>query len=998
MAIAEGTQFGPYRLLEKIGAGGMGEVYRVLDTRLEREVALKLVSDSYLVAELGSGSPSPLHPHDTPAQATPHSGSHVSHERFLREARSAATLNHPNVCAIYDTGEQDGRPYLVMELLRGETLKRYLAKAGGNGLPAEEVLAFAQQAAAALAAAHAKGIIHRDIKPANLFVVDALRGKHQIKILDFGLAKKQTGIASVDARTYGIPGSGSSDETAVGPGEATLELTSPGSAVGTVSYMSPEQARGVPLDARTDLFSLGAVIYEMATGKTPFGGGSTAEVFAALLREDPPPVSTANPAMPKQLDPIVAKLLAKDVARRYASAEELQEDLEGLSAYPTPPAKEAPSKGPKWSPRWSWIVAAAVLLLIVVGFVWWKYGSGAAPAPGGASGSEPSPAGTKATKDSIILADFVNHTGDPVFDTTLNQALQIDLEQSPVINIVSQQHLLQSVKYLGKPEGTAVTPAIAREIGEREGIKAIITGTIANLGKQYVITLTAQNTATGDEIVSEQAQAPDKEHVLDALGKAAATMRGKLGEDLESIKKLDTPFGQATTSSLEAFRAYALGDKAHAKAHDIPEAEGHYLRATELDPNFAMAYARLGVVYINSGQVTKANKYFSKAYELSKNVSERERLYITGHYYEVVAGDIPKVIETLQEAIQAYPGQIDNYININVAYQYLGQYEQGLVYAQKAVDLDPQDSIAAENLLSDYVALGRMAEAKKELERTQALGLNSSTDDLVSYMVTYFLLGEPQQVQRVMAQVAGRPDEFTATQALAASQQYSGQYRTAESTMRRAVEQAARAKASDAQAGFLLQGATALGLAGLCESNEAAVQQALSLDKSKQTQTTAALAAAVCGNGKLALPLVLELSKKFPRDTLIQDAYGPLSRAFVALAAGHAQEAVDAAEPAKSFDANLPGSYLQGLAYLQLHDPSHALTAFQSAVRANSGTVQMGYAPFRAQLQLGLARVYAMGGDKPNAKKAYDAFFSTWKDADSDLPMLVAAKKEYAAL
>ncbi len=232
MAIAEGTQFGPYRLLEKIGAGGMGEVYRVLDTRLEREVALKLVSDSYLVAELGSGSPSPLHPHDTPAQATPHSGSHVSHERFLREARSAATLNHPNVCAIYDTGEQDGRPYLVMELLRGETLKRYLAKAGGNGLSAEEVVAFAQQAAAALAAAHAKGIIHRDIKPANLFVVDALRGKHQIKILDFGLAKKQTGIASVDSRTYGIPGSGSSDETAVGPGEATLELTSPGSARG----------------------------------------------------------------------------------------------------------------------------------------------------------------------------------------------------------------------------------------------------------------------------------------------------------------------------------------------------------------------------------------------------------------------------------------------------------------------------------------------------------------------------------------------------------------------------------------------------------------------------------------------------------------------------------------------------------------------------------------------------------------------------------------------
>jgi eukaryotic-like serine/threonine-protein kinase len=989
MTIAEGTQFGPYRLLEKIGAGGMGEVYRVLDTRLEREVALKLVSDSYLVAELGSGSPSPTPGYPTPTP-TPHSGSHVSHERFLREARSAATLNHPNVCAIYDTGEQDGRPYLVMELLRGETLKRHLAKAGGHGLPPEEVVAFAQQAAAAIAAAHAKGIIHRDIKPANLFVVDGLRGKRQIKVLDFGLAKKQAGLAVADTRTYDLQGNGSLDETGVGPGTATMELTSPGSAVGTVSYMSPEQARGSPLDARTDLFSLGTVIYEMATGKTPFGGGSTADVFVALLREDPPPVSKINPAMPRQLDPIVAKLLAKDVALRYASAEELQEDLEGVSvvggAVPTP-AK--PSAG---KPKWPWVAGVAVVALLLA-LAWWKYQPAAVPGAKPENGT----AATGPKKDSLILADFVNHTGDPVFDTTLNQALQIDLEQSPVINIVSPQHLLQSVKYLGKPEGTPVTPAIAREIGEREGIKAIITGTIANLGKQYVITLSAQNTATGDEIVSEQAQAPDKEHVLDALGKAAAAMRGKLGEDLDSIKKLDTPFGQATTSSLEAFRAYALGDKAHAKAHDIPEAEGHYLRAIELDPNFAMAYARLGVVSVNSGQVTKAANYFSKAYELSKNVSERERLYIAGHYYENVEGNIPKVVETLQEAIQAYPGQIDNYININVAYQALGQYDQGLPFAQKAVEIDPQDSIAAENLLSDYIALGRTADMKTELERTEKLDLNSSTDDLVIYMIAHFLLGQPQEVQRVMAKIAGRPDEFLATQILASTQQYAGQYRLAAATVQRAVEQAARAKAPDAQAGFLLEGELARGLAGLCGSGDA-VREALSLDKSKQTQASAALTAAVCGDAKVALPLASELTKKNPKDTLIQDVFGPLSKAFVALAAGRAQEAIDAAEPAKPYNANYPASYVQGLAYLQLHDASHALGAFQTASRANSGTLNIAAAPYLAQLQLGLARAYAMGGDKASAKKAYEAAFTIWKDADADLPVLVAAKKEYAVL
>jgi serine/threonine protein kinase/Flp pilus assembly protein TadD len=985
MTIAEGTQFGPYRLLEKIGSGGMGEVYRALDTRLEREVALKLVSESYLASAQGSGSPSP---------ATPHSGSHLSHERFLREARSAATLNHSNVCAIYDTGEQDGRPYLVMELLRGETLKRYLSKAGGHGLPVDEVISFALQSAAALAAAHGRGIIHRDIKPANLFVIDAVRGKRQIKILDFGLAKKQAVVAAAESRTHAMPGSASSDETAVGAGVATLELTSPGSAVGTVSYMSPEQARGMPLDARTDLFSLGTVIYEMATGKTPFGGDSTADVFVALLREDPPRVSTVNPAMPKQLDPIVAKLLAKDPAQRYANAEALQEDLEKLDVHASGSSAQA-AKTPR---KWAYPAAAlAFLLLVVAGLVWWKYKPVVGPpAASGEKGAATAPA---ATKDSIILADFVNRTGDPVFDTTLNQALQIDLEQSPVINIVSQQHLAQSVKYLGKPADTPVTPEIAREIGEREGVKAILTGTIANLGKQYVITLSAQNTATGDEIVSEQAQAPDKEHVLDALGKATAAIRGKLGEDLGSIKKLDTPFGQATTTSLEAFRAYALGDKAHEKALDIPEAEGHYLRAVELDPNFAMAHARLGVVYMNSGQVQKGHTYFAKAYALSQHVSEHERLYIDSHYYLEVTGNIPKVIETLQEAIQTYPSQLYNYININVAFTSLGQYDKGLPYAQKAVELQPEDSIAAENLLTDYIALNRMAEARTELERARRMGLDVSTDDLITQLAAYFLLGEPNEIQRIMKQVAGRPDEFTATQALFSIQQFSGEFKKAEATIQRAFEQAGRAKAPDVQADALLIDAQNRGIAGLCEGNEAVIRRSLELDKSKQTQQYALLAAAVCGNAKLVLPMAQEMSKKFSEDTLIQSVYIPLAKAFLALQAGRPQEAIDAAEPAKPYDANFPASYLQGLAYLQLRDASQAQTAFQSAMQfPGSSLLNWGVPTYHALAQLGVARAYVMSGDKVNAKKAYDAFFATWKNADVDLPMLAAAKKEYAAL
>ncbi len=944
---------------------------------------LKLVSDSYLITGAGSGSPSPV----TPVHGTPNS--HVSHERFLREARSSATLNHPNVCSIHDTGEHDGRPYLVMELLRGETLKHYLAKAGGNGLTPDEVISFSQEAASALAAAHAKGIIHRDIKPANLFVVDAGRGKRLIKILDFGLAKKQPGAAVAESRTYDLPGSAGSDETAVGPGTATMELTSPGSAVGTVAYMSPEQAKGEHLDARTDLFSLGTVIYEMATGKTPFAGGSTAEVFAALLRENPPPVSTANPAMPKKLDPIVTRLLAKDPAQRYATAEQLQEALDRLD-----PQSRGAVVADASRRKWPWAMAAVILLaLLGGGLAWWKFHPAATPpAAENAAGTVP-----KAAKDSIILADFINHTGDPVFDTTLNQALQIELEQSPVINIVSPQHLAQSVKYLGRQEGTAVTPEIAREIGVREGIKAILTGTIANLGKQYVVTLTAQNTATGDEIVSEQAQAPDKEHVLDALGKAAAAIRSKLGEDLESIKKLDTPFGQATTASLEAFRAYALGDKAHVSARDIPEAEGHYLRAIELDPNFAMAYARLGVVYINTSQVAKADKYFAKAYALSKNVSERERLYITGHYYQNVTGDMPRVVEALQESIQTYPTQIDNYINITAAYTALGDFAKALPFAEKAVEMQPEDSIAAENLLGAYLGLNRMNEARAELERADKLGLNTTTLDHTVRLQTYFLLNQPNEMQRMMTLSAGQPDEFLATEALAGTQLFSGEYRQAAATTQRAFDQAGVAKAPDVQANALLTNAASRGFAGLCEGNEEAVQRALALDKSRQTQSFALLTAGICGNAKLVGSMAPDLAKKFPNDTLIQRVFIPLAKAFVALSAGQPREAIDDAEPAKSFALVYPGTYVQGLAYLQLHDATQAANAFRITTQSPGGNLQT-TAPFYAQAQLGLARAYAMGGDKADAKKAYEAFFTTWKNADPDLAMLQAAKKEYAAL
>ena len=676
--IGSGTVFGPYRVIEKIGAGGMGDVYRALDTRLEREVALKLISDSFLVSE---PSPSPA--------GTPHSRVHLlSHERFLREARAAANLNHPNICAIHDVGEQEGQPYLVMELLRGETLKLYLSH---HRLSPSEVLTLAQQAARALAAAHARGIIHRDIKPANLFLVESGRDPMQLKILDFGLAKKQGAEASPDSRDFN-PENSTATATATG----LMDLTPAGSTVGTAAYMSPEQAKGDPLDARTDLFSLGSVLYEMATGQPAFGGRSTAEVFVALLTKDPPPVSSVNPAMPSALDPIVAKLLAKNRDQRYRSAEELLADLEAVSSSASSaPRASAPPPVPQASGRplrSRMIVIGALLLVALAGGVsLFRHhpGSNPGPAPSATAPPPPEPAKPGASKDSIIVADFINRTGDAVFDTTLNQALRVQLGQSPVLAIISQQHLRQSLQFLGRKQDETITPQIAREIGEREGVKAILTGTIASLGKAYVITLDAQNTANGDDIATEEATAPDKEHVLDALNQVATGMRAKLGESLASIQRLNAPFGQATTPSLEAFRAYALGDEAHQKGNDIPEAEDHYKRALELDPKLAMAWARLGVLRLNAGASSEAADNFTKAYQLSDNVSEREKLYIAGHYYFFVVGDLNKSIETLQVATQEYPLQVENFVNLGDRYLSNGDLEKSAAANRKALACNP---------------------------------------------------------------------------------------------------------------------------------------------------------------------------------------------------------------------------------------------------------------------------------------------------------------------
>ena len=600
-------------------------------------------------------------------------------------------------------------------------------------------------------------------------------------------------------------------------------------------------------------------------------------------------------------------------------------------------------------------------------------------------------------RDSIILADFENKTGDPVFDTTLTQALAIQLQQSPVLNLVSQQHLRQSMKYLGKSQEEPLTAAVAREIGEREGVKAYLTGTITKLGTTYVITVTAQNTKSGDDIASEEAQAPDKEHVLEALGHVATNMRSRLGETLNSIEKLDTPLGQATTPSLDAFRAYALGDVEHEKGLDVPQAEGHYRQAVELDPNFAMAWARLGVVNINTGQRGKALTYFAKAYELSKNVSERERLYIEGHYYQNALGDLQRTIDTLELVTRTYPLNVDNYVNLGAAQSAYGRLQDSLESTEKAARIAPDDAVAQGDILVGLIALDRLQDAESTAAIMRKLGIDQGTQEYVigAYQLA-FLKGDHAELDKLMAQAEGRPDEFTMTSTVAQTKEFEGHYREADAAWRHGAEQAANAKAPDVEASDLLFDVSGRAIAGMCQDEPALVRRAMTLDHSKPTLVQAAFTASLCNDAHAAVPLLASLAKGYPADTQINQITIPQSNAAMAMATHKPEQALKYLENSRPFDLTTPSAYLRGLAYLDLHDAGNAIEAFRAATRYPGADLQTNQD--YGQAQLGLARAYAMKGDREAAKKAYAQLFNTWKTADADLPQLIAAKKEAAAI
>lgn len=966
-----------YRILEKLGAGGMGEVYLAEDSKLGRKVALKVLSEEY------TSNRDRLH-------------------RFEQEACAASSLNHPNILTIYEVGSENDRHFIATEFIDGVTLRsKILDQSLGMG----EILDIAIQIASALDEAHSAGIVHRDIKPENVMI----RRNGYVKLLDFGLAKLTERVI---------------DRSALDAEASTRVFvqTDIGVVMGTSHYMSPEQTRGQAVDPRTDIWSLGVVMYEMTAGKPPFLGETSTDVLVAITQKEPQPLGRFSSEVPAELEWIITKALRKDREERYQTAKELVTDLrrlkqrlefetelersaspEKLAAMTTisdhgkveteiTPAKITNETAPNRSSaeyivseikkrkRGAGIVAA--LFVIAIGFGAFFYFNRAQ---------------ALTDKDTILLADFVNTTGETVFDGTLKQALAVQLGQTPFLNILPDERVRQTLRFMGRSPDDRITRDVGIEICQRQGIKALLIGSISSLGAHYVVSLEALNAQTGDTIARDQVEAENKEQVLSALSKSAWRLREKLGESLSMMHQYAVPIDQATTSSLDALKAYATGNELRGKGRQ-DEGSAFYKRAIELDPNFAMAYARLAVFHGNKGERETAQQYAQKAYDLRDRVSEHERFYISEKYHNYITGDIDKAIETLKAWARTYPNDFVPHNNLALNYSYIGKLDEALKEQLEAVRLDPKNNTARGNLVDGFMRSGRYDEAAQALKDLEELSPDSDTAHFYRYILA-FAKNDQATIDRELEWSKGKnmEGEFVAAEVMKAA--LFGKLTRAKELTKQTVDLFQKQGRKESVSQVLSGVGLIFASYGQCKDAISFTSEGLAHGRGRVAMGSAASAYAVCRDNSRAQSLIDELLKAYPNDTAIGSIVAPGIKAQIEKNKGRRAEALQLLESIRRYDlgtvAGFGNTYLRGLTYLEEGQAGEAAKEFQRIIDARSLDH---FSEIYPLAQLGLARALAKSGDSAKGRVAYQNLLVFWKDADRDLPPLQQAQKEYEAL